>query len=632
MLPPLRFAVFAAAASFTLTFSLTYSNRAVSAPVDTVSAAFLSQPPPPPPRPLSPEMSARAPVRLLPDDLPGTVIFRDDSGSTPPAGFTWDRSVGTDADAAPILRVENFNRPKSTDHVDAKWMFRQAVKRGDVLLARFQARAEYARQESGEAMFQLSVQQQKPGFARHVQLALTAGPEWALLEVPFVATRDADPTEGEIHLSFGTIPQAVQIASFEVLNFENRARLSDLPFTRFTYQGRQPGAAWREAALARIQKIRTAPLDIRVIDVAGQPVPDARVEVRLTRPAFIWGTSVDSAFILAEGDDADKYRATLLANFDTAVIENGLKWPKWSGSVASREQALRAFDWLERQGLRQRGHTLVWPGDKFSPQRVQRMPAPRAELPVLIGEHIRDLTTATKGRVYSWDVVNEMMHERDYFKTMPELEAAEWFKIARATDPRAKLLINEYSMLNSARSPDRIALYLGIIQRLRAAGAPIDGLGVQGHVGRQVRNPEDVLADLDLLATAGIDIQVTEFDINTPDEELQADYTRDFLIAFYSHPQTTGLTKWGFWQKKHWKPDAAMFRGDWSEKPNARAWRDLVRGEWLTRVDAATDAEGRLQTRGHLGEYEFNVHAGAKTARQKRTLTADGATITIQIP
>jgi GH35 family endo-1,4-beta-xylanase len=596
--------------------------------IDAFAAAAAKAAPPPPVRPLSAELAAKNPVNLVPADPVAAMTFRNHSGSEPPPAATWSTSDAS----GPVLHVETFNQPKNVDHVDARWMIREPIKRGDVLLARFFARAEYARQESGEAMFQFAVQQGRPEFARHVILPLTAGPDWTLIEIPFAAARDADPSQGEIHLSFGTIPQAVEIASLEVLNFGDRVSITDLPQTKFTYRGREPGAAWREAALKQIEEIRTAAIDVRVIDAAGKPVPGARVEVRLARPAFLWGTEVDAATLLADGPDADAYRRNLLEMFDAAVIGNGMKWPKWSGSAANREQALRAAEWIRAHGLRMRGHCLVWPGNKFSPRRVVQMPPPKGELPLLIREHIRDLMTATKGTVDGWDVINEMMHERDYFEFMPESEAAGWFKVARETDPRAKLFINDYGMLNSRKSPEKIEQYVALVRRLRAAGAPIDAMGVQGHVGRQVRTPEDVLADLDLLAAAGLELQITEFDINTPDEQLQADYTRDFLIALYSHPSVTGFTKWGFWQRRHWKPDAAMFRADWSEKPNAKAWRELVRNQWRTHVHAETDANGQLATRGHLGDYEFTVTAGDKAARQMRTLTNAGARVTIQFP
>jgi len=585
--------------------------------------------PPTPVRPLDPSLVARSPVDLLPGNLSESMAFRDDAKSTPSASAKWSTPPGA---LSPVLRVECFNQPKASDHVSVMWTNRHPVKRGDVMLARFLARAEYARQESGEAAFELAVIQRTPEYTPHVNLPLTAGPDWALIEVPFSAARDGDAGKCEIQLRFGIIPQAVEIASFSVLNFGDRATTADLPQTRFTYKGREAGAAWREAALARIEKIRTAPIDLRVIDAAGRPIPNAKVEVRLVRPAFQFGSEVDASVLVSETPEAERYKRTAVEMFDTLVIGNGMKWPKWSGSPANRAQALAATDWMESQGFRMRGHCLVWPGNKFSPRRVQQMPPPKTELSPLIQEHIRDLMTATKGRISSWDVINEMIHERDYFEFMPESEAAEWFKVARQADPRAKLFINDYGMLNSRKSPDTIAKYVDLVRRLLAAGAPIDGMGIQGHVGRQVRSPEDVLLDLDLLAAPKLELQVTEFEVNTTDEELQADYTRDFLIALYSHPSVTGFTKWGFWESRHWKPDGAMFRKDWSEKPNARVWRDLVRRQWLTSVDVVTNDEGGAQTRGHLGDYEFTVTAGERTARQMRQLTAQGESLTLQFP
>jgi hypothetical protein len=357
-----------------------------------------------------------------------------------------------------------------------------------VLLARFFVRAEYAKQESGEAAFEFTIMQTTPEFTRHVILPLSAGPDWALIEIPFSAARDSDPSQGQIRLHFGVIPQAVEVAGLEVWNFADRAKISELPQTKFTYRGRESGAAWRAAALERIEKIRTAPIDVRVIDPAGKPIQDARVEVKLVRPKFVWGTEVDAAMIVADTDAAKKYRATLLEMFDTAVLGNAMKWQKWSGSLKNRNEALAATDWLESQKLRMRGHCLIWPGDKFSPKRIATMPAPRAEMSMLIQEHVRDILTANRGRMDSWDVINEMMHEKDYFKYVPETEAVTWFKVARETDPSTKLFINDYGML-TAQEP-REGRH---VRRARAAAAGRRRAdrrhGVQGHVGRQVRDP-----------------------------------------------------------------------------------------------------------------------------------------------
>jgi hypothetical protein len=154
---------------------------------------------------------------------------------------------------------------------------------------------------------------------------------------------------------------------------------------------------------------------------------------------------------------------------------------------------------------------------------------------------------------------------------------------------------------------------------------------VQGHIGAQVRNPVDVLSDLDLLQTAGLPIHITEFDINTKDEELQADYTRDFLIACYSHPNVSAFIKWGFWQSDHWKPDAAMYRSDWSAKPNAAVWREWVVNKWRTRVEATTNAEGAISSRGHLGLYEVTVTKADRVLKHMMQLTQDRGVVRLTL-
>jgi GH35 family endo-1,4-beta-xylanase len=170
-------------------------------------------------------------------------------------------------------------------------------------------------------------------------------------------------------------------------------------------------------------------------------------------------------------------------------------------------------------------------------------------------------------------------------------------------------------MLNNVASPKNIQTYLGVIKELQDYGAPIDAIGVQGHVGRQPRDPVEVLSDLDMFKSTGLPVQITEFDINSPDEELQADYTRDFLIACYSHPIVNGFTMWGFWESDHWKPDAAMYRKDWTPKPNTAEWKKLVLNEWRTNISQTSKANGEVNERGHFGKYEITVTKGSKSVK-----------------
>ncbi len=589
-----------------------------------IVAAILPAAPAPPPLPAA--LADLAPERALPPDLATAMRFRAAAPGSAPSTAAW--SAG---DPAPVLRVESTVTRETASDVSVSWRTATALRRGDLCLVRFYARTLHARQESGEALFNLQIQPVSTG-ERSIILPISVGPDWTLLEIPFQVVT-ATPADGTlIQFSFAFFPQAVELAGFELWNFGPRTTISSLPLTRFTYSGREPGAAWRKQALERIARLRTAALTVRVTDRAGNVATGARVSARLVQPEFLFGSCVDARLISADTPEAKIYRDHVLELFDTVTIDNGLKWPRWDAGPTSRAEALRAVDWITAQGLRLRGHTLVWPGWKFSPRAVVAHPQRAAALPGLIDAHIRDVVTATAGKTIAWDVLNEPVHERDYFSVMPEARAAEWFKRARESDPATRLFVNEYGMLNSRTSPDMIAKFLAFVDRLRAAGGPLDGLGVQGHVGRQVRAPADVLTDLDLLARAKLPLHITEFDINTPDDALQADYLRDFLIACYSHPAVTGFVMWGFWQSRHWKPDAALYRADWSEKPNAAVWRDLVLRQWRTHAEGATDARGEFAVRGHLGRYDLTVtHQGRTTVRSLQ-LDRAGGTSAVTLP
>lgn len=193
------------------------------------------------------------------------------------------------------------------------------------------------------------------------------------------------------------------------------------------------------------------------------------------------------------------------------------------------------------------------------------------------------------------------------------------------------MFINEYGMLNSIASPKNIQEYLQVISDLRAKGATIDAIGIQGHVGRQPRNPEQVITDLELFRSTGLPVQITEFDINMKDEELQADYTRDFLIACYSSSVVTGFTIWGFWEPKHWKPDAAMFKKDWTPKPNAQVWRNLVTKEWKTNFTKDSDNNGAISSRGHFGLYEITATKGTAVTKVMYQLNKDSQKLEIKL-
>ena len=578
--------------------------------------------------PLPASLQALVPMNIFPSTAADLFEFRDRNKADHPAVF----EAKGGASSSLFLTAEVTSPAKSHTDVQATWKSTGAVKRGDVMLARFAIRALYARQESGEAIVYFFINQGIAPFERNIILDITAATEWKTIDIPFKASYDMPAGEGTIGFTFGALAQKVEIASVEVLNFGTKTDVTQLPLTRFSYQGREANASWRNDALKRIEVLRTAPLLIKVLNAEGKPMAGAAVTATMLQSDFVWGTAVNERMLASGDTSADIYRAILKEMFNTAVIENGFKAGVWHGRPDRQPETLKAFSWLLKSGLRQRGHNLVWPGWKFNPPDFKKTAeADTAKFRQMIEEDIRSKMAVTKGKVIAWDVINELVHEKDFYKYLSSDASMQWFKLAKELDPAAQLFINEYGMLNSIASPKNIEAYIDLVDGLRKAGAPIEALGVQGHVGRQPRNPAQVIKDLDLFTKNGLPVQITEFDINSPDEELQADYTRDFLIACYSHPVITGFTKWGFWQGAHWKPDAAMFRKDWTPKPNAAVWREWVTKKWKTNITATSNKKGEVISRGHFGRYEITARKGGKSVTKVYHLTKNSAPVRIEL-
>lgn len=544
-------------------------------------------------------------VILDSDAQQGNHSFRDGHASTE---FPSKCVVKKDDKGLPFFDVELKKGSQSQYSVGLSWKTDKVIAKGDVMLARLSMRTLSARQESGESVIYVYFQEGVPSYSKSFITQIGAGREWKTFDLPFVAHKDFTPGNAVLELALGSLAQHVEICGVQLLNFGKSLTVDELPVTRFSYAGREADAPWRQKALQRIEEIRTSLLSIQVINSIGKPVKGAVVEAMMQQSDFIWGTAVKEAALVGEGPEYDIYRKNLKELFNTATIENGFKAGGWAWELSRKEKTLRSFEWLHQNGFRQRGHTVVWPAWKFNPYTTKQIALTDTALfNRFIKAQFYERMAYTKDRVIAWDVVNEPMHEKEFYAYLPQDIMVEWYKLARELDPNAQLFINDYAMLNCVQSPQNIREYVDTIQSLRRKGAPIDGIGVQGHVGRQPRNPEQVITDLDLFIPTQLPIQITEFDINTPDEELQADYTRDFLIAVYSHPVVNGVILWGFWEAAHWKPDACMFRKDWTPKANAAIWREWVTGHWKTNVKQSTDKKGFVNVRGHLGSYKVRV-------------------------
>jgi endo-1,4-beta-xylanase len=357
----------------------------------------------------------------------------------------------------------------------------------------------------------------------------------------------------------------------------------------------------------------------------------------MTRHAFHFGTAISGSYVASSAPEPDRerYLALIPQLFNTVVLENELKWQALAGDWGqgfSLDVARRAVRWARDQGLDVRGHVLVWPGWKNLPARLRGLEGNPERLREEVRAHVRELVTAMRGELFQWDVVNEPWDNHDLIDRLGRQELVEWFREAHAADPAAKLFINDYDILSGGPGDtNHRSTYEGYVRDLIARGAPLDGVGLQGHFGEALTAPVDVLSLLDRFAAPGPPLTITEYDIVTDDEELAGDFTRDFLTVLFSHPRVEGFLMWGFWDGRHWKNDAPLFRRDWSLKPAGRAYQDLVLGDWWTRATGRTAADGVFRTRGFLGRYRVSVRHRGQKRSGAFTLERAGASVTVRL-
>ncbi len=364
----------------------------------------------------------------------------------------------------------------------------------------------------------------------------------------------------------------------------------------------------------------------------------AKVQVEQLRHEFWFGAALANEAFNGEMPvvDAERYKATFLQKFNCAVTENALKWldmePVRGEVNYTTVDAILA--WTTRSGLPLRGHNIYWGSSHWVQPWLKELDddALRAALQAR-GE---DIARRYRGRFVEYDFNNEMIHG-DYYADRLGADItrkmADW---VLAQDPDARLWANDYDILTGRRLAD----YVAHIQQLQAAGIPLAGIGVQGHLHGDSFDPAALQGALDELGKLGLPIRVTEFNFPgqrskfyekrdlpiTPEEEqAKARALVDYYRICFAHPSVTGILMWGFWEGANWIPQSSLYRRDWSATPAAIAYHNLIFKEWWTRASLKADKSGRLELPAFYGTYR--ITAGKKSTTvilrsQDRTTTA----------
>lgn len=339
--------------------------------------------------------------------------------------------------------------------------------------------------------------------------------------------------------------------------------------------------------------------------------PGTTVRVEQQSHHFRFGTAIGrNAFSKQwKASDRETYLATLKANFNSVVPENAMKWYATEGEQGDLTYAPcdLMLDWATENGIPMRGHCVYWAVDQFIQPWIKQLDD--KALRAALESRAQSLLGRYRGRISEYDLNNEMIHGEYYAKRLGDPIRKQMFEWAEAADPDAVLYLNDYSILNGGDLPK----YEKQIESLIAAGAPVGGIGLQGHFGKSGVDTAKVKHVLDSLSRFHLPIKITEFDIDSLDEQVKADGLETLYRTAFAHRSVNGILMWGFWAGNHWRATkkfgdenyTALWDKDWKPTPSAAIYRKLVFDEWWTRAEVVAGADGLCEIPVFLGKHRI---------------------------
>jgi endo-1,4-beta-xylanase len=320
---------------------------------------------------------------------------------------------------------------------------------------------------------------------------------------------------------------------------------------------------------------------------------------------FPIGNIINGRYMMGE------YLELLTTHFNTVTAENQMK----PDQMAPRERngqynfgpADNLVDRMEDYGIKVHGHTLVWHKQTHA-WMTTGTPAQVRENMV---RHINTVMAHYKGKVLSWDVVNEGIRERinpgdqdlswktqlhedsGWFKALGADYIELAFRTARTADPDVELYFNDYNLDNQRKVQVMVNMIKDINDRYKAEGNTrnlIDGVGMQAHYGTST-SVSSVRTSIEKFVNIGIKVAISELDVeiksvgsgsfgagknyNTTEVEqrIQAlTYAQLFNVFKEYKDHITRVTMWGMDDEFSWKSLGNPCLWDGDLKPKQAFW------------------------------------------------------------
>lgn len=384
---------------------------------------------------------------------------------------------------------------------------------------------------------------------------------------------------------------------------------------------------------------------LRLVGGDGAPLRGAVASVEQVRHAFQFGNIGFDFIALANGEaEPARHSSTRRASpslvprlvdpfFDLFnAVTLPFYWRDFEPEPGNPDttRLLRAAEWFRDRGCTVKGHPLVW--HTLAPRWLLDLTP--ADVEVAVRGRITREVTGFADVIRTWDAINEAVimpvFEKEANAISPLAQRLGRvgmvrlaFETARAANPKATLILNDFDMSVE---------YERLIQACLDEGISIDGIGLQSHMHQGYWGEAKTQSVLERFARFGLPLHMSEtslvsgrimppeiIDLNdyrvdewpsTPEgEERQADEVVRHYTTLVRDPAVRSITYWGLTDNGSWLgAPSGLVRLDGTPKPAFHALRRLVKGEWwLPATTVTTDDEGRLEIEAFAGQYRVRV-------------------------
>jgi len=309
---------------------------------------------------------------------------------------------------------------------------------------------------------------------------------------------------------------------------------------------------------------------------AGGPVGGNMIPASQLRPLRQVGAAANRRIgtaLMSHHLADSQVRALVAREFDSLTPENEMKWEAIEPRPGAFEFGAgdRLVNFAAENGIRMRGHTLVWHSQLAFWVKGLKADALRAAM----ARHIQNVVGHWKGRITQWDVVNEafadgdggQLRDNSPFTSLGPGFIDEAFRLAHAADPQAQLFYNDYEI--EGVGPAKSEAVYALCKRLKEAGVPIHGVGFQMHVDpRNWPSAESIRKNIERYAALGLAVEFTEMDVPIgalPGDinqklQRQREITHDIVAACVAVDKCSGITFWGASDRDSWLNSAEWGR------------------------------------------------------------------------